>query len=214
MEAAIGAGARAGPAGTWGRSRTRRESTPMLSTITKVPTIRYERRGEACSRGVDPCPDPAHAPVFVYWLKRVRRRARGRASSAMPGGRGASGDSGIGLDCTRGPPHPRAFYRCPVGGCRRHGDHSGNRSRSRAERREQRVAKILGVSVEGRSSLRHTSLSARIRAGSSVLSGRGLVRQHWRPRSQPLFHQRFQWVEPRGIARLDDGAGSQPSTCS
>jgi len=112
-------------------------------------------------------------PFFVYWLKRVRRRARGRASSAMPGGRGASGDSGIGHDCTRGPPHPRAFYRCPVLGGRRHGDHSGNRPRSRTERREQRVAKILGVSVEGRSSLRHTSLSACIRAGSSVLSGRG-----------------------------------------
>lgn len=41
---AIGAGARAGPAGTWGGSHTPRESTPMVSTITKVPTIRHVRR--------------------------------------------------------------------------------------------------------------------------------------------------------------------------
>jgi len=107
----------------------------MLSTITKVPTIRYERRGEKYSLGVDPCPDPAHAPVFRLFAQACR--PDGSRQGTLSDARAAVPRATRGWAMTARGHHALVHSTDgPLGvviGRRHMGSHLGNRSRSRAE---------------------------------------------------------------------------------
>src|SRR5215470_3603898 len=68
------------PAGTSGRSHAPRESTPIVSTITKVPTIRYGRRGAVCSpKARGRALTQPTLPFLVYLRERIGKTVDDRA---------------------------------------------------------------------------------------------------------------------------------------